>query len=69
LLSAQGVEVKTVVGDMVIPTEMLPMGITYDNLHNADSMSKTTFAIGIDHVPAEEVKAVAEIINQTYTTT
>jgi hypothetical protein len=45
------------------------MGITYDNLHNADSMSKTTFAIGIDHVPAEEVKAVAEIINQTYTTT
>lgn len=69
LLSAQGVEVKTVVGDMVIPTEKLPMGITYDNLHNADSMSKTTFAIGIDHVPAENVKAVAEIINQTYTTT
>jgi hypothetical protein len=68
LLSAQGVEVKTIVGDMVIPTEKLPMEITHDNLHNAESMSQTTFVIGIDHVPAENVKAVAEIINQTYTT-
>lgn len=67
LLSAQGVEIRTLMGGASITHPAFKDKVCHDTQTNALVMSRDTFFVGIHHtLPQENVRAVADIINRTF---
>lgn len=67
LLSPKGVEIRTLMGGATCTQPAFRNQLEYDNQTNAIEMSDTTFFVGIHHtLPEEDVIAVANIINETF---
>jgi len=67
LLSAKGVEIRTLMGGATCTQKAFEGKLTYGDQSSAIEMADTTFFVGVHHtLPEEDVKAVAEIINGTF---
>lgn len=65
LLSAEGVEIRTLMGGSTCKQEAFRDKITHDSQTNAIAMAGNTFFVGIHHTLSESsVRIVAETINQ-----
>jgi len=67
LLSPKGVEIRTLMGGATCSQKAFEGKLTYGDQSNAIEMADTTFFVGIHHtLPEEDVIAVADIINETF---